>query len=334
MMRVAVLSGGRSSEHEISLVSGAAVAEGLREAGHEVLEVTLDREGGWSFEGSALKMQAGAGLLGADAVFPVLHGPYGEDGTVQGLLEILDVAYVGSGVPASAICVDKIRFKEAVAAAGLPQVDWVGLVEDEPADRREEALSRVAALGYPVFVKPARLGSSVGIVRVASAEELAPALAVAFGHDPRVIVEAASGGLEVEVGILGPTRAPEASVPGEIVVKGSESPGGWYDYAAKYKQGGMELQVPARISDAARDRLREEACSAFTQIGCSGLSRVDFFVEGDDVLINEINTIPGFTPTSVYAALWEASGLPYSELCDRLVGIAVADQEERRRHSF
>ncbi|MFM9140519.1 MAG: D-alanine--D-alanine ligase family protein [Solirubrobacterales bacterium] len=333
-MRVAVLSGGRSSEHEISLVSGAAVAGGLREAGHEVLEVTLDRDGGWSLEGEPLEMRPGAGLLGADAVFPVLHGPYGEDGTVQGLLEILDVAYVGSGVSASAICVDKIRFKEAAAAAGLPQVDWVGLVEDEPAAQREAALARVAALGYPVFVKPARLGSSVGIVRVASKEELAPALEVAFGHDPRVIVEAASGGLEVEVGVLGSTWAPEVSVPGEIIVKGSESPGGWYDYAAKYKEGGMELQVPARVSERAAARIGEEARSAFTRIGCSGLARVDFFVEGDDVLVSEINTIPGFTPTSVYSALWEASGVPYPQLCDRLVQIAVADQAERRRHTF
>jgi D-alanine-D-alanine ligase len=330
-MRVAVLSGGRSSEHEISLVSGAAVAGGLREAGHEVLEVTLDREGGWSFDGAPLQLHPGGGLLDADVVFPVLHGPYGEDGTVQGLLEILDVAYVGSGVSASAICVDKIRFKEAVAAAGLPQVRWVGLVEDEPPARREEALARVADLGYPVFIKPARLGSSVGIVRVAASEELAPALEVAFGHDPRVIVEAASPGLEVEVAVLGSTWSPEASVAGEIVVKGSESPGGWYDYAAKYKEGGMELQVPARISERAAARVAEEALSAFTQVGCSGLARVDFFVEGDEVLINEI---PGFTPTSVYSALWEAGGLPYPQLCDRLVGIAVADQEERRRHRF
>lgn len=333
-MRVAVLSGGRSSEHEISLVSGAAVAEGLREAGHEALEVILDRDGSWSLGGEPLELQPGAGLLGADAVFPALHGPYGEDGTVQGLLEILDVPYVGSGVPASAICVDKIRFKEAAAAAGLPQVAWVGLDEGEPAARREEALARVGALGYPVFVKPARLGSSVGIVRVAAEEELAPALELAFGHDPRVIVEAASGGLEVEVGVLGPTWAPEVSVPGEIVVKGSESPGGWYDYAAKYKEGGMELQVPARVSERAAARIAEEARSAFTGIGCSGLARVDFFVEGDEVLVNEVNTIPGFTPTSVYAALWEASGLPYPQLCDRLVQIAVADQQERRRHRF
>ncbi|MFM9128118.1 MAG: D-alanine--D-alanine ligase family protein, partial [Solirubrobacterales bacterium] len=322
------------SEHEISLVSGAAVAGGLREAGHEVLEVTLDRDGGWSFEGEGLEMRPGAGLLGADAVFPVLHGPYGEDGTVQGLLEILDVAYVGSGVSASAICVDKIRFKEAAAGAGLPQVDWVGLVEGEPAAQREAALARVAALGSPVFVKPARLGSSVGIVRVAGEDELAPALEVAFGHDPRVIIEAASGGLEVEVGVLGSTWAPEVSVPGEIIVKGSESPGGWYDYAAKYKEGGMELQVPARVAERAAARIGEEARSAFTRIGCSGLARVDFFVEGDDVLVNEINTIPGFTPTSVYSALWEASGVPYPQLCDRLVQIAVADQAERRRHTF
>ena len=333
-MRVAVLSGGRSSEHEISLVSGAAVAEGLREAGHEVVEVLLDREGGWSVGGDPLELRPGGGLLGAEAVFPVLHGPYGEDGTVQGLLELLDVPYVGSGVAASAICVDKIRFKQAAAGAGLPQVEWVGLVEDEPPAARARALERVAQLGHPVFVKPARLGSSVGIVRVAGPDELEPALEGAFAHDPRVIVEAASPGLEVEVAVLGPTRSPEASVPGEIVVKGSRSPGGWYDYAAKYSEGGMELVVPARVSDRARERLAEEACAAFTGVGCSGLARVDFFVEGDEVLVNEVNTIPGFTPTSVYSALWEAGGLGYPELVDRLVGIAVADQAERRRHLF
>ena len=333
-MRVAVLSGGRSSEHEISLVSGATVAEGLREAGHEVLEVLLDREGGWSFDGSAVELLPGGGLLGADAVFPVLHGPYGEDGTVQGLLELLDVPYVGSGVAASAICVDKIRFKQAAGAAGLPQVAWAGLVEDETPERRARALGQVEALGYPVFVKPARLGSSVGIVRVAGPDELEPALATAFSHDPRVIVEAASPGLEVEVAVLGPTRAPEASVPGEIVVKASESPGGWYDFAAKYTEGGAELVVPARISEQAAARLREEACSAFTDIGCSGLARVDFFVEGEQVLINEINTIPGFTPTSVYSVLWEAGGIAYPDLVNRLVEIAVADQDDRRRHRF
>lgn len=333
-MRVAVLSGGRSSEHEISLVSGAAVAEGLRQAGHEVLEVLLDRDGGWSLDGDPVELVPGGGLLGADVVFPVLHGPYGEDGTVQGLLELLDVPYVGSGVAASAICVDKIRFKQAAAGAGLPQVDWVGLVEDEPPDRRARAIERVGALGYPVFVKPARLGSSVGIVRAAGPDELVPALDAAFAHDPRVIVEAASPGLEVEVAVLGPTHAPEVSVAGEIVVKGSQSPGGWYDYAAKYSEGGMELVVPARISDAAAARLREEACAAFTGVGCSGLARVDFFVEGDEVLVNEVNTIPGFTPTSVYAALWEASGLAYPALVDRLVAIAVEDQAKRRRHLF
>ena len=333
-MRVAVLSGGRSSEHEISLVSGAGVADGLRRAGHEVIEVLLGRDGGWSLDGAPVELTPGAGLLGADVAFPVLHGPYGEDGTVQGLLELLDVAYVGSGVAASAVCVDKIRFKEAAGAAGLPQVGWVGLVEGEPPGRRAQAMERVAQLGFPVFVKPARLGSSVGISRATDTQELDEALEEAFGHDPRVIVEAASPGIEAEVAILGSTWEPEASQVGEIVVKGSRSPGGWYDYAAKYQEGGMELVIPARISGEAEQRLRDTACSAFSRLGCSGLCRADFFVDGDEVLVNEINTMPGFTPTSVYSSLWEASGLPYPDLCDRLVAIAVADQADRRRHSF
>ena len=333
-MVVAVLSGGRSSEHDISLVSGAGVAEGLRRAGHEVVEVLLGREGGWSSGGEPVELTPGEGLLGADVAFPVLHGPYGEDGSVQGLLELLDIPYVGSGIAASAVCVDKIRFKEAAGAAGLPQVAWVGLVEGEPEALRAQAMDRVAALGFPVFVKPSRLGSSVGISRATGPGEREEALAEAFGHDPRVIVEASSPGVEAEVAILGSTWAPEASRVGEIVVKGSRSPGGWYDYAAKYDEGGMELVIPARISPRAEARLRETACSAFSRIGCSGLCRADFFVEGDEVLVNEINTIPGFTPTSVYSSLWEASGLAYPDLCDRLVQIALADHAERRRHSF
>ncbi|MDQ3720730.1 MAG: D-alanine--D-alanine ligase [Actinomycetota bacterium] len=310
-MKVAVLGGGRSSEHDVSLASAAAVREGLAEGGHEPLEVLIGREGRFSFEGSALALDPGGGLLGADVAFPVLHGPFGEDGTMQGLLELLDLPYVGAGVAASALAMDKVLFKEVMAQAGLPQVDYAAL-------RGGEDRSAATELGLPVFVKPARLGSSVGIAKVSSAEELGPALDEAFAHDSLVIVEAFSGGLEVECSVLGNGR-PEASEPGEIAIDAD-----WYDYAAKYRPGGMELVVPARISPEDRARVRELAVESFARIGCAGLARADFFVEpGGRVLLNELNTLPGFTQTSVYARLFEASGVPYAELLDRLLELAV-----------
>jgi D-alanine-D-alanine ligase len=324
-MRVAVLKGGRSSEHDVSLQSGAAVAGGLRDAGHDVIEVLAGRDGRWTCDGEEVTLRPAGGLLGCDAVFPVLHGPFGEDGTVQGLLELLDVPYVGSGVLASAACMDKIVFKDLMAIAGVPQVGYE-LVEQ---DRRDDAV--LGRIGFPCWVKPARLGSSVGIVRVAAAKELAPALDSAFAHDPRVIVEANSTGLEVECSVLGHTESAEASEPGEIVLlKGA----GWYDYEAKYAEGGMELRIPARVPDAARDRVRELAIEAFRLAGCSGLARVDFFVDGDDVLLNELNTMPGQTATSVYAKLWAASGLEYPQLLERLVTIGIERAQRARAHRF
>jgi D-alanine-D-alanine ligase len=323
-VRVAVLSGGRSSEHEVSLTSGAAVRAALAEAGHEVLDVRLERDGRWLCDGEDVALRAAGGLLGADVVFPVLHGPFGEDGTVQGLLELLDVAYVGSGVLASAACMDKIVFKDLMAANGIAQVDYAGAYAGaQPPD--------VSRLGLPCWVKPARLGSSVGIVRVGSADELPAALETAFAHDPRVIIEASATGLEVECSVLGPTDAPEVSVPGEIVLLGEAE---WYDYEAKYTDGGMELQVPARISGAALAQLRELAARAYTLAGCSGLARADFFVDGDTVLLNELNTMPGQTPTSVYGKLWAASGLPYPQLLERLCEIGIARFEAERAFRF
>jgi len=333
-MRIAVLAGGRSSEHDVSLGSGAAVMEGLTQAGHEVLWVELDRDGTWRHDGGEVALHPGRGLLGADAVFPVLHGPFGEDGTVQGLLELLDVPYVGSGVLASAACMDKVVFKELMERAGLPQVRYAAVDDARWREARAEVEVQVAALGLPVFVKPARLGSSVGIVRVAAAGELEAALEEAFRHDPRAIVEAAAPGLEVECSVLGHTTSARASQAGEIVVLRSASPGGWYDYEAKYTPGGMELVVPARISDAATAQVRALAVEAFRHGGCSGLARADFFVDGEEVLLNELNTMPGFTQTSVYGKLWAASGVPYPELCDRLVTIARERHAQERRYRF
>jgi D-alanine-D-alanine ligase len=321
-MKVAVLSGGRSSEHEISLRSGESVARGLENAGHEALRVTISREGRWSRDGEAVQLLPGAGLLGADAVFPALHGPFGEDGSLQGLLEHLDVPYVGSDVLASATCMDKLTLKRLFAQAGVPQVAFAGVGE-------EGWRERVAAMGLPLWVKPSRLGSSVGISRVAAPEDLDAAVELAARHDPRVIVEAHAGGREVECSVLG-NEAPEASLPGEVVAHAE-----WYDFEAKYGEGGMELTVPAPIPEEQASRVRELALRAFALAGCSGLARCDFFAEpGGEVLVNEVNTMPGFTETSVYAKLWEASGIPYPDLCDRLVALALERHAQSRSHDF
>jgi D-alanine-D-alanine ligase len=319
---VAVLSGGRSSEHEVSLRSGAAVARGLREAGHEVVEVTIGRDGRWSAAGASVELVPGDGLLDADAAFPALHGAFGEDGSVQGLLEQLDLPYVGSDVLASAVCMDKLTLKRLFAARGVPQVEFTAVEGNDWWGRCEE-------MGLPLWVKPSRMGSSVGITRVEKLEELDAAVELALRHDPRVIVEASAAGREVECSVLG-NAEPEASLPGEIVVNAS-----WYDFEAKYTEGGMELRVPAPLAEETVARVRELAVAVFQLAGCSGLARCDFFVEPDgEVLVNEINTMPGFTTTSVYAKLFEATGIGYLELCDRLVGLAVERHEQARSFEF
>ena len=329
-MRVAVLAGGRSSEHDVSLSSGVSVREGVAAAGHEVLDVRIARSGAWLHDGAELSLTPGAGLLGVDAAFPVLHGPFGEDGTVQGVLELLDVPYVGAGVLASSLCMDKVVFKEVMAAAGVPQVAYAAVREPRWQSEPSAVRAELAELGLPLFVKPARLGSSVGIVKVVDADEIDGALETAFRHDGLVIVEAFSDGLEVECSVLG-LRQPEASQPGEIELKGAD----WYDYAAKYDPGGMELVVPARIPDAVREEVRRLAVETFVRVGCAGLARVDFFVEGERVLVNELNTMPGFTQTSVYPKLWQESGLAFPQLCDRLLEIALERfRFERGGHAF
>jgi D-alanine-D-alanine ligase len=331
-VRVAVLAGGRSSEHDVSLSSAAAVREGVAAAGHEVIDVLIERDGDWLHDGDALSLKPGAGLLGADVVFPVLHGPFGEDGTLQGLLELLDVPYVGAGVLASSLCMDKIVFKEVLAAAGVPQVPYAGVHLARWREEPAAVLRELAVLGTPVFVKPARLGSSVGIAKVASEADLGPALDGAFAHDSLVIVEGFSPGLEVECAVLGYGTSPEASVPGEIVLTGGAD---WYDYEAKYTDGGMELVVPARLEDHVLEDVRRLAVDTFVRVGCAGLARVDFFVEdGHRVLVNELNTLPGFTKTSVYPKLWERTGLPFPQLCDRLIALAVERFNAERSVTF
>ncbi len=325
-MRAAVLGGGRSSEHEVSLASAAAVGEGLREGGHEVLAIEIARDGRWRHDGRELSLTPAGGLLGSDVAFPALHGPHGEDGVVQGMLECLDVPYVGSGVASSALCMDKVRFKALMGAAGLPQVEHRGVDDSRWHAEPQAVIADCATLGLPVFVKPAHLGSSVGIAKVSDARELAGALDAAFAHDPLAIVEAASAGVEVECSVLGDLR-PRVSPPGEIVLHSE-----FYDYAAKYEEGGMALLIPARISERAAADVARIALEAFRLAGCSGLARADFFVEGERVLLNELNTMPGFTATSVYAKLWEAGGVGYPRLVEELCELALERHARERAY--
>jgi D-alanine-D-alanine ligase len=311
--RVAVLMGGRSSEHDVSLASAASVVSALRARGHEVTTIEIARGETWLPGG-----KAAAQLTGVEVVFPVLHGPFGEDGSVQGLLELAGVPYVGAGVTASSLCMDKDLFKSVLRDHDIPVTRNITLrTGDSPQN----------PFGYPVFVKPARLGSSVGITKAHDEQELGMAVALAFEHDEKVLVEEFVEGIEVEVGVLG-NREPTVSLPGEIIVTRNE----WYDYAAKYDEGEMDLVVPPHITPAQIARVRELAQAAFVASECEGMARVDMFVRSDgEVLVNELNTIPGFTSTSVYAKLFEASGVPYGELLERLIALAL-ERHARREH--
>jgi D-alanine-D-alanine ligase len=328
-LRVAVLAGGRSSEHEISLASARSVVEALDPERYETQTIEIGRDGAWALPaapGAAELAPAGSRLpiptggspsaLGAvDVVLPILHGPFGEDGTVQGLLELAGVPYVGSGVTASALCMDKDLFKAVLRDRGIPVAPNITLRPGDPVHN---------PFGYPVFVKPARLGSSVGISKARTPDELEAAVALARRHDDKVLVEEFQPGVEVEVGVLG-NRDPVASVVGEIVAHAD-----WYDFDAKYAEGGMELIVPARLPDETLERVRRLAVESFVATDCEGMARVDFFVRPDGaVVVNELNTIPGFTSTSVYAKLFAESGIPYAALLDRLVELALERHELR-----
>ena len=305
-----MLRGGRSSEHEVSLDSARSVVAGLDPDRYEVTTIEIPREGPW-----LLAEDAAAGL---DVVFPVLHGPFGEDGAVQGLLELAGVAYVGAGVTASALAMDKDLFKSVMRDKGVPVARSVTLRSVDEVEN---------PLGFPCVVKPARLGSSVGISIVRSEAELGAAVELAFAHDEKILVEEFLDGVEVECSVLG-NADPIASVPGEIVPLASD----WYDYEAKYAEGGMELIVPPRVAAESVARVQELAVAAFVASDCEGMARVDCFVRpGGEVVVNELNTIPGFTATSVYAKLFEASGIPYPELLDRLVELALERRDRRAR---
>jgi D-alanine-D-alanine ligase len=369
-VRVAVLMGGRSSEHEISIESARSVIEGLDPERFETVIVEIARDGTWALGSGAppaaldaarsarprsgpaegvranrevapgeakpdasqghervtsLPVRAASGsvtrtLAEVDVAFPVLHGPFGEDGTVQGLLELANVPYVGAGVAASAVCMDKDLFKDVMRANDIPVTRSVALRDGDLPQN---------PFGYPVFVKPARLGSSVGITKAHDEAELAEAVELAFRHDDKVLVEEFVEGIEVEVGVLGTRGELVVSLPGEIVVREGE----WYDYHAKYDEGGMDLNMDPAISEEQVARVQELAHRAFVATECDGMVRADCFVRASDgeVLVNELNTIPGFTATSVYAKLFEATGIPYAQQLERLIELALRRHERRSK---
>jgi D-alanine-D-alanine ligase len=358
-IRLALVFGGRSTEHAISCVSAGSVLDALDRDRYDVTAVGITPDGRWVLAaddpkalaisgtelpsvddtGTALALpgdpsagglvvlepgQVPRSLGTVDVVFPLLHGPYGEDGTLQGLLELAGVPYVGSGVLASAAAMDKEYMNILLAARGLPVGPYTIVDERAWATDRPGRLAAAAALGFPLFVKPARGGSSVGISRVRQAADLPAAIEQARRHDPKVIVEAAVVGREIECGVLGGLdgATPVASLPAEVRVVGGHD---FYDFEAKYLDEATEFDVPARLSPALTTAVQELAVRAFEGLGCEGLARVDFFLTpGDELVINEVNTMPGFTPASMFPRMWAASGLDYGALVDRLVQSALA----------
>lgn len=351
-VRLVVLFGGQSAEHEVSCTTAAHVLQAADPERYEIVPIGITREGTWvrsddavaalargvaefpgrvTAAGTAVEPLPTVTPASTDdlpvVVLPLLHGPHGEDGTVQGMLELAGVPYVGSGVLASALCMDKLKAKEIAAANGIPQTPWLGLRDTELADG--PAAVEAEGLRYPLFVKPANLGSSVGITKVVTPDALAPALALAAEYDEWLVVEqGVVGGREIEVAVLG-NQAPRASLPGEIV------PGNdFYDYDDKYVDGTTELRIPAPLGDERTAEVQGLAVESYLALRCDGMARVDFFYqEGTGFLLNEINTIPGFTPISMYPKMWAASGLAYPDLIDELVRLAVDRHDRRSRFS-
>ena len=343
-MDVGVVFGGRSVEHHVSIVSARTVALGLREAGHRVTPLGIAQDGCWLDRGAAAVVLASdqrvipplgvpvaptlAALLGSgvEVVFPIVHGSWGEDGTLQGLCEMLDLPYVGPGVTTSAVAMDKLYTKRLLAAAGVPVLPCEAVTRAELESDPRAVRDRLEALPLPLFVKPCRGGSSVGVKRVDNRSCVETSLRFALRFDDAVLVERGIDGRELECAVLG-YESLEASAVGEIV------PGGdFYDYADKYLNDNARLIAPAELLPATADRIRATAVAAFAALGGAGLARVDFLLEGDGRLyVNEINTLPGFTAISMYPHLWDISGVPLPRLTDRLVEIALARHRDRRR---
>ena len=338
-LRVALIFGGRSGEHDVSVVSARSVAGALDGNRYEVIPMVIDRAGLWAKPDTAAQVLAESGdrtdqvvafegvfkldprLLEqtCDLAFPVLHGPYGEDGTIQGLFEMVDLPYVGSDPTASAVCMDKALTKRLLVQAGFKTPPWVEVQPQSWSDAHDDLTTRCLDLGLPLFVKPARLGSSLGISRITEPAALDDAVEVALGHGHNVVVERGVDAREIEIAILGNQR-PRASVPGEVV-PGHE----FYDFEDKYLDDSCELLAPAPIEPEQASTARQLAVDVFSCLGCAGMARVDLFLErsSGELWVNEVNTIPGFTSISLYPRLWGLTGLPYSKLLDELIRLAL-----------
>lgn len=347
---IAVLFGGVSSEHAVSLVSASSVLRNIPSEKYNVICIGITKNGRWIFyDGSIddissaqwenddflptavlspdrthhgllkISPNGSVSVIHVDCVFPVLHGRNGEDGTVQGLLELAGVPFVGCGMLSSAVCMDKEMTHTVLDHAGIRTARWLSLLRSDVKDIGSACREAADTLGLPIFVKPANAGSSIGISKAETVEELKDALLLAWKHDSKAVLEEMITGAEVECAVLGNRENAAASVLGQIIPVSS-----FYDYEAKYVSGSTVLDIPANISEAATKRLQETAVKAYLALGCSGFSRVDFFVtEQEEIILNEVNTIPGFTDISMYPKLWAASGIPYSELIDRLINLAV-----------
>lgn len=344
-LTVALVFGGRSAEHEVSIISARAIHKNLDRKKYLVKSIYVTKKGNWKVVRSpgapAVELEAGRNFsflpwdgnfrkpgIRADVYFPVLHGPYGEDGTIQGLLEMADVPYVGAPVLASAIGMDKVVFKNLLSRLGLPVVPYIVLYEEDWKTSRKQIEARIfRELGLPLFIKPANLGSSVGISKVKNRQSLAPAVRLAFRYDHKVLVEKAINGREIECSVLGNER-PRASLPGEVIPHRE-----FYDYADKYLEGKTRFQIPADLPAGLVRRFQELAVASFKAIDGCGLARVDFFLERetDNIYINEINTIPGFTEISMYPKLWQASGISFPRLLDRLIQLALRRHRLKKR---
>jgi D-alanine-D-alanine ligase len=351
-LRVGIVYGGRSGEHEISVTSAGSIFKHIDRGQYEPIAIRIEKDGRWTLpdqppmaltaaeviqqaKTAAVKSQGLGGgepavlaALELDIVFPVLHGPYGEDGTIQGLLELANIAYVGAGVLASAAGMDKSAMKMMFAARGLPLCAWRGFVRPEWDRDRAAVLRELETLGYPMFVKPANLGSSVGISKVKASAALVPAIEMALEFDRKVVVEAAvPNPREIECSVLG-NDDPQASRPGEIIPSRE-----FYDYHAKYLDDDSKSVIPAELSDGVANEIQRLAVEAFRAIDCSGLARVDFLVARDSgsIVLNEINTMPGFTSISMYSKMWEATGLAYAALVDRLIQLGLERHRQKQR---
>lgn len=353
-IRVAVIFGGHSSEHTISCISAGSVLKAIDKSKYEIVPIGITHDGKWVLETAdsaqlsvtdgvfpevnsanatvlftpdpsathlVVQSEVPDVLAQVDVVFPVLHGPWGEDGTIQGLFELAGVPYVGSGVFASAAAMDKAHLKALMRASDIPVGPYEVVSDNDWKFNRDESLARINKLGYPMFVKPCRAGSSVGISKVKNESDLVAAIELARQHDPKLIIEASIENThEIECGVLGSATGPKASVLAEIIVRDGHE---FYDFEAKYVDDSVELSVPAKLDPTIAKRAQDLACAAFTAIDAEGLARVDMFITGDQIVINEINTMPGFTPISMFPRMWQESGIDYPTLVDGLIQDAL-----------